>query len=205
MPSRWLHDRSMEDLSDKAFRVFANSLMLSNEQGTDGDLLTRDLRLLHPEGVDVATASELVAAGKWESTVTGYVVRDWSVTQSLAADVERKRELGRERQRKRRNAENTGDSEGVTRDVTQDVTRERSLGQDRTGSSGSELKLVPTGKSQTEMAADWDSFEVADDEAAEVHAAFAQANSPSLSSCPECQRRTAFGSGPCPIHIGVTA
>jgi hypothetical protein len=91
MPGHWLFDPTMDGLSDRAWRTFVGALMWSAEQGTDGQLPTRSLRHLYPDGVDEATATELVEAGRWKRMPSGYLVVDWGRTQSLAADVEKQR------------------------------------------------------------------------------------------------------------------
>lgn len=128
LPGRWLTDPSIDALSDRIWRVHTSALMWSAEQGTDGLIPRRTLRLLHPEGASVSDADALVSAGLWSAEEDAYQVLDWDRTQSLAADVERKRELDRERKRRQRA------KEPVTRDGMRDGTRESPrLGEERLG------------------------------------------------------------------------
>jgi hypothetical protein len=107
----------MDGLSDRAFRTFVNSLAYGAEHGTDGHLPRRALRVLHPEGVDEATAAELVTADKWSPQPDGcYEVADWERTQSLSKQVEWQHERNRRKVRAYRERQRTDD--GVTGYVT---------------------------------------------------------------------------------------
>jgi len=134
LPDRWLTDPVMDGLSDRAWRTFTGALMFSNGAGTDGAIVRRSLRLLHPDGVDLATTDELVAVGLWERTSDGVQVQQWSKTQSLAAAVERQREQNRQKVRRHRQSKKqAADDDGAdTGDVTGYETGELA-GQDRTG------------------------------------------------------------------------
>lgn len=128
LPGRWLTDPDFDALSDRLWRVHSSALMWSAEQGTDGLIPRRTLRLLHPEGAHPADADALVERALWEAEGDDYRVSEWDRTQSLAADVERKRELDRERKRRQRA------KEPVTRDGMRDGTRESPrLGEARPG------------------------------------------------------------------------
>jgi hypothetical protein len=125
LPGHWLHDPTLDGLSDRAWRTYTGSLMWSAEHGTDGYLPPRAMRLLHPDGVDAATKAELTAAGRWEvAPADAYRVTGWPKHQSLAADVEWQRERNRRkvadyRTRERAKADKTTP---VTGDVTGHVT-----------------------------------------------------------------------------------
>ncbi|GEC74004.1 hypothetical protein [Microbacterium maritypicum] len=128
LPGRWLTDPDFDALTDRLWRVHSSALMWSAEQGTDGMIPRRTLRLLHPEGAHPADADALVERGLWEAEGEGYRVSEWDRTQSLAADMERKRELDRDRKRRQRA------KEPVTRDGMRDGTRESPrLGEERLG------------------------------------------------------------------------
>lgn len=128
LPGRWLTDPAFDALSDRLWRVHSSALMWSAEQGTDGLIPRRTLRLLHPEGADAADADALVEGRLWHAEGSDYRVSEWDRTQSLAADLERKRELDRERKRRQRA------KEPVTRDGMRDGMRESPrLGEDRLG------------------------------------------------------------------------
>lgn len=102
LPSRWLLHPTYEALSDRAWRVHTSALMWACEQGTDGEIPARTLRLLHPDGGTTEDARELIASGLWKETDAGWLVTDWGKSQSLAADVERQRERNRLKQRAHR-------------------------------------------------------------------------------------------------------
>lgn len=112
LPGRWLVDPQLEELSDRAWRMFTGSLMYAAEQGTDGVIGRPALRLLHPEGFDLKAAQELLAAGRWEVHGSGYRVVDWAKTQSTAEQVEHYRERGRVKKAKQRANAKTGESPG---------------------------------------------------------------------------------------------
>jgi hypothetical protein len=171
LQGRWLTDPVYDQLSDRAWRTWTGSLMWCAEHGTDGKLAVRSLRLLHPDGTDEATVAELVCAGKWIETPTGYEVADWagSAGQSLAADVRRQREANRIRQARWRERQISLDQDPA-RDVTRYVTRE-SPGQARQGSAV-EGELYET----------------------------SALNIASATGCEECQRLAGFGRPPCPRH-----
>lgn len=133
-PDRWLTDRRVLRLSDRAFRLFVTSLAWSASNRTDGQLDAGDLELL-PGAADEVTCQALVGAELWASEGDGYVIVDYAATQTTAAQLaasERKRVLDRERQARHR----AGQAQSpVTRDVTRDIratTKDRT-GQDRTG------------------------------------------------------------------------
>jgi hypothetical protein len=156
LPSRWLFSPQMEALSDRAFRTFAGALMWSAEQGTDGLIPTRSMRLLHPDGSNATVVAEIVKAGLWDPAADGYQVRDWAVTQTLAADIARLREQNRNRQkasreRKKQAASGANRRQGVTGDVTRDGEGEERRGEDRRGEAALDdqpywpVVQIPTG------------------------------------------------------------
>lgn len=124
LPGRWLTDPNLEALSDRLWRVHTGALMWSAEQGTDGLIPRRTLRLLHPDAATSDDATTLVSEGLWAVEGDGFRVLDWENSQSLDADVKRRRELDRERKRRQRSKANvTRDS---MRDESRDVRRESS-------------------------------------------------------------------------------
>lgn len=186
MPDRWLTDPHMDILSDRAWRTFAGSLMWSNGAGTDGRIPATALRFLHPLGVDLATADELITAGKWESLGEGaYQVAEWNLTQSTAAELERLREYNRVRQARHRDKLRADVTGYVTRDVTRDVTSDvthLSPGKARQGKAQLVVELNNAGTSDPAEP------ETTPDQTA------------SAGDCEKCQRGAVFGSGPCPDH-----
>ena len=105
----WIDDgftdrREVMALSDKAFRLHVEALVFSNRAGRDGALDPADLvKLGRPDPV---TVDELVRAGLWEITDTGWQV-DWT-DQETTAEVEKRRADWRKRDERRR-AHNKGD------------------------------------------------------------------------------------------------
>jgi hypothetical protein len=154
LPGRWINDPALLDLSDRLWRVHTLALMWSAEQGTDGAIPVRMLRLLHPDGATLEDARALIGAGLWASEGAAYRVLRWEQSQSLAADVERARVSNRERQARHRaktSAAATPKPGHVTRDVTGESPRQGQArqGQARTGQASE----VP-GTSQHENAPD---------------------------------------------------
>jgi hypothetical protein len=132
LPSRWLLDPAMEQLTDRAWRTFTGSLMWSNEAGTDGFMPRRSLRFFHPEGVDSATLAEIMAAGLWVQEGNDLRVPDWEKNgQELREVVDGRRAGARERKRAERDRKKKAAAESVTRDVTR--VEEDRQGKDRQG------------------------------------------------------------------------
>lgn len=139
LPGRWLTDPHLEALSDRLWRVHTGALMWSAEQGTDGLIPRRTLRLLHPEIATPDDAHALVEADLWDAAGDEFQVLDWARSQTLAADIERQRERNRQKQRAHRARLNADRSSA---DVTDDVTgyvpgESQRLGEDRLGEASS--------------------------------------------------------------------
>ncbi len=139
LPGRWLTDPHLEELSDRLWRVHTGALMWSAEQGTDGLIPRRTLRLLHPEIATLEDAHALVEAGLWDVAGDEFQVLDWARSQTLAADIEHQRERNRQKQRAHRARLNAERSNG---DATDDVTgyvpgESQRLGEDRLGEASS--------------------------------------------------------------------
>lgn len=152
LPGRRLTDPNLEALSDRLWRVHTGALMWSAEQGTDGLIPRRTLRLLHPEIATLDDAATLVDSELWTVDGEDFRVRDWARSQSLAADIEHQRERNRLKQRAYRERAN---SERVPGDVTEDVTgyvpgESLRQGEDRRGeaSSSSEVSISGTVRSE---------------------------------------------------------
>ena len=64
-PERWLNDRRIVHLSDRAFRTFVLTLAWAAANRTDGRLDLDDLAFVR--GADEACAVELMTADLWES------------------------------------------------------------------------------------------------------------------------------------------
>ena len=129
LPGRWLTDPHLEALSDRLWRVHTGALMWSAEQGTDGLIPRRTLRLLHPDAATLDDAAMLVDEGLWVVEGDAFRVLDWEQSQSLDADIKRRRELDRERKRRQRSKPD------VTRDGMQDESRDVTRESSRQGES----------------------------------------------------------------------
>lgn len=138
LPGRWLNDPILLDLSDRLWRVHTGALMWSVEQGTDGAIPARTLRLLHPDGATPEDARGLITAGLWAAEGSAYRVLRWEQSQTLAAVVEHQRERNRlknqalrDRERAKRAAAH--EHPRVTGHVTGYVGGQDRQGQARTG------------------------------------------------------------------------
>ena len=140
-PERWLHDRRITRLSDRAHRAYVVTLVYAVANRTDGRFAVEDLEDL-PAYVQ-AEATALVEAGLWEPNGdgTGFVAVDFLDTQSSCAELEgldKSRLVAREkkaRQRAKGKSEDpTSEPEpAVPGDVPGDHTGQDRLGQDRQG------------------------------------------------------------------------
>lgn len=133
LPGRWLMNMKIAALSDRAWRVFTSALMWANEQGTDGEIPPLAMRFLYPADIPPSVIDELVKAELVERRKDGgFNVRDWTKTQSAAADVEHQRVRNRNKVRAHR------ERKKVTTPVTDEVTgyepgHAPRTGQDRQG------------------------------------------------------------------------
>jgi hypothetical protein len=147
LPGHFLNMPRFDELSDAAVRVLVCSLMWSAEQGTDGAIPARYLRLLHPDGKRPEAFAELVRAGFWQESDFGYEMPGWStwLRQSTAEQVERYRAGNRMRQQaKRDRAHNAAIKAANTRHVTRDVSRDVGEGEgEGTGKGESKEQEVP--------------------------------------------------------------
>jgi hypothetical protein len=102
-PDRWLNDRRIVRLSDRAHRMLVTSLTWSVSNRTDGLIAHDDLPLLPCGDGDVA--GDLVKAGLWEVTPEGWRIIDFDETQTTrqelaAADAARRK--ARDKKRRQR-------------------------------------------------------------------------------------------------------
>lgn len=165
LPERWLLDERMYGLSDSAWRLFTGALMWCNQQQTDGVLTTRAYRFMYPDVVTEDMVAELVSEELWRTTSTGFVVADWTVTQTAAADLAARREKSRRttkesraKAQERPTSATTEAAEHVTEHVTghltghvtgHDLGKDRPgqgrTGQDRPGHEGAEAPFQVSG------------------------------------------------------------
>jgi hypothetical protein len=134
LPSRWLHDPRIDQVSDHAWRMYTYSLMLANEQQSDGYIAPTQLRFLHPQGANTAWVAELLGLDLWRTDGDGFRVQRWAETQTTAAALAIQRERSRETSRAHR-ARKSGASNPtpVTTPVTGHALGEDRKGQDRKG------------------------------------------------------------------------
>ena len=132
----WLNTMRFDALSDTAWRVFTSGLMWSAENGTNGLVPNRYLRMLHPNGEQPEAFREIAAAALGVQEATGFVFLDWdgALGQSTALQVETYKENGRNRARKYRERQRVAlaksaqlvvfEAKGTPAPVPRDVTRD---------------------------------------------------------------------------------
>lgn len=148
-PERWLHDRRITRLSDRAHRAFVVTLAYGVANRTDGVVLLADLRDL-PRYVE-AEVQVLVEAGLMEPLAdgTGFHVLEFMDTQSSRAELEAV-DAARVAARKKKAAQRAASKQqppspsAVPGDVPGDHTGQARLGQDRPGSmNGTTTEVQP--------------------------------------------------------------
>lgn len=151
LPTRWLTDATMIDLSGGAFATHARALMYGIEHENDGFIPTKVLRLLVPHDAQSSdVTAELVDAKLWRATGSGFQIVHWAETQTTRAQAERTRKQNRDRQREfqaRRKAESES---GVSNAL---VTQPAEMRPDQTSSD--QVKPVSTSSSD-ELVTDWE-------------------------------------------------
>lgn len=116
LPDQWLGHPRFEGVQPETWLFFTNCLMWSNRYGTDGRIpmgyavqmsfgWNLDLILLQLQNAEVCDVQDAHIQFRWEE-----------LGQSLASEVEARREKNRERQRLKRERDNLRDQ---TRDVGQ--------------------------------------------------------------------------------------
>ncbi|WP_336818956.1 hypothetical protein [Gordonia sp. MMO-8] len=122
-------------MSEAAASLWVRAGSYACQNLTDGRIDRPVLRFL---GTDQA-ADELVTAGLWRVTATGWVFHDWAEYQELASDVKARRSAARERQRRHRAAARESRELSRVTDVTRDsrdgANNEKDVTEDVTGSS----------------------------------------------------------------------
>lgn len=107
--SFWAHPKVIA-LSDAALALWLRAGSYCAQQLTDGHVQRGALMMLRGNAF---AADDLVHAGLWHETATGYVFHDWEKYQPTRASVEAEREAWRERKSRSR-----GNPERVTRDIS---------------------------------------------------------------------------------------
>jgi len=125
LPDRWLTERRIQKLSDRAFRAFTLALMWSVSSRTDGVIDHSDLDLIpgFPRGAE----EELVKSGLWVEHNGGWLIAEFCDTQTSKAELHalaRARASNRERQARYRlkQAEQGLPADNVDNNVTETVT-----------------------------------------------------------------------------------
>jgi hypothetical protein len=90
------------DLTDAAFRAYVEALCYCSRNLTDGDMTAA--AVLRRLGVRPKVAAELVAAGLWEQTPTGFAVVNYLKHQRTREQIERERASNRLRLQRHRAA-----------------------------------------------------------------------------------------------------
>lgn len=112
-------------LSDKAFRLYVNSITWSSQHLTDGAIPDHALTTLVPRSrPDRAQkwAQELVDCGLFVTDDTGFRIHDYCDYQMTKAQVEQRRKAGADRQAAFRNRRSGASSNGVTNESRNAVT-----------------------------------------------------------------------------------
>lgn len=152
-PERWLHDRRITRLPDRAHRAYVVTLAYGIANRTDGALSLADLRDL-PRYVEEQVPT-LVEAGLVEPLAdgTGFHVVDFMETQSSRAELEAAdaaRVAAREKkaaQRAAAKAKPPPPPTAVPRDVPGDHTGQARTGQAQASKNGSTTKAEPEAQS----------------------------------------------------------
>lgn len=99
LPTRWLTDPAIRDLTGDALATHVMGLVYGVEHETDGAIPTGALRwIIPPQGDGASITAELVTADLWDVTADGFQIIGWSTTQTTRAEMERTRKQNRERQ-----------------------------------------------------------------------------------------------------------
>jgi len=96
----WSHPKVLE-LSDAALALWTRAGSYCAGHLTDGEVKRSTLRVL---GADHDAAVELVMAGLWDETSTGWAFHDWAEYQPTREQVLAERAAATERKRKSRDA-----------------------------------------------------------------------------------------------------
>lgn len=141
LPEKWLTDRRLARLDDASFRSFAQALMWSVSNRTDGLIEPDDLALI-PTFVR-GSVPALVASGLWTALGHGWLITDFVSTQTSRSELEvlenaRRRERHKKQRQRARAVEKPSGECDVPRDGPGDVPRDHTgrTGQARTGRTG---------------------------------------------------------------------
>lgn len=149
-PERWLNDRRVRRLSDRAHRVFITAMAWAASNKTGGRVEPEDIAEL-PVVPDRALRDELVKSGLWARDGQDFVITEFDGTQTSAAELEKlERTRLQARIRKARERDRS-------RDVTRDHTGEARQGKDRPGREvGKGSPSVPSPRVRDRTERGWD-------------------------------------------------
>lgn len=174
-PERWLNDRRVVRLSDAAYRLFTVSLTWSVANRTDGHLERDDLALML--SVDKSASDELTRCGLWQPDDDGWVIMDFSVTQTSRDQLEGldlKKAQDRDRAKAYR-ARKHPESSRLSRDSSRD-----DIGQDRLGQEGQDRQQSEASETSGYDDAAWLAFAAPCGSCGQVH------RNPNSLLCADC-------------------
>lgn len=125
MPERWLIDKRFRQLTADEYRTYVVCLIWAVGNRTDGELTSDDLELI-PDALPTATP-RLVEVGLWGVTATGWLIKDFALTQTSRAQLE-----GLEL-KKRQDADRARVYRGRKNSERHVIPSRDDLGQDKTG------------------------------------------------------------------------
>jgi hypothetical protein len=121
-PDRWLNDKRVTRLTDRAYRAFVCALAWSVSNETDGIIEPADLPMI--PGFAACCEDELVASGLWAESECRWVITVFEDTQTSAAEHQALR-TARAKNKARQARWRAGKS--ASRNVTNDVTNNATL------------------------------------------------------------------------------
>ncbi|BCI53701.1 hypothetical protein NIIDNTM18_29790 [Mycolicibacterium litorale] len=165
LPEKWLTDRRLARLDDASFRSFAQALMWSVSNRTDGLIEPDDLALI-PTFVR-GSVPALVASGLWTALGHGWLITDFVSTQTSRSELEvLENARRRERHKKQRQRARAVEKPSGECDVPRDGPGGRSPGttqegQDRQGQEGQARtrEVTPNGQALLCSTAECPQFE----------------------------------------------
>lgn len=132
-PERWLSDRRILRLSDQQHRTFVVTLAWTVSNRTDGVIEHADLPLIVGCDVSSPTLAALEERGLWERTADGWVIVDWTSSQTTRDEL---KVLENARRREREKKQRQRGKQSVPGDVPGDAspgTAQERQGQARQG------------------------------------------------------------------------
>jgi len=154
LPVRWLTDPIMLSLSDAATATYHRSLMFGVHHENDGAIDRKALRLLvSPDADPHEVTAELVEAGLWTVTDTGYQVERWDESQTTSVEAEKQRAGWRKRKNDQRKREA---EQVVTRDTNVNHVGVTQPPQIRSDQTSSDQAMTTEKESEALRVLDWE-------------------------------------------------